>query len=294
MLFVGEEMPVLFWGITSAMTVSAIVFVALPLRKRPGKSDPSATVMLALIPTLAFGLYALVGSPPTVAAGSTPAHSITSEVKAKPASTNGKAAASVASLVDGLKARLNDEPNDAGGWLLLAKSYKHIGNTDDALAAYRRASTLGQFDADLDRLSTNAMAADTATETVEQGPALRGRVALSADAAPLVNAGDTVFIFARQTDSDRMPVVALRKPASQLPFEFALTDDHAMIPGRSLADFPELVVTARISSSGMAQDVSNGLEITSKPTSPASMERIALLITGQAQAGSPAGATQDE
>lgn len=58
--------------------------------------------------------------------------------------------ASVSSLVAGLEARLEQEPDDAKGWLLLAKSYWHLGRAEDARDAYGKASALGQAD---DRLA---------------------------------------------------------------------------------------------------------------------------------------------
>lgn len=55
-------------------------------------------------------------------------------------------AASVTSLVGGLEARLAENPNDAKGWLLLAKSHDHLGDRQAAWAAYGRAKELGMSD----------------------------------------------------------------------------------------------------------------------------------------------------
>jgi cytochrome c-type biogenesis protein CcmH/NrfG len=64
-------------------------------------------------------------------------------------STPKSAAAPVASLVDGLAARLHENPDDAGGWLLLAKSYRFLERPDDARLAYQRAAALGKTDPEL-------------------------------------------------------------------------------------------------------------------------------------------------
>ena len=61
-------------------------------------------------------------------------------------STPKSAAAPVASLVDGLAARLHENPDDAGGWLLLAKSYEYLGDPAEARDAYARAVALGISD----------------------------------------------------------------------------------------------------------------------------------------------------
>ena len=55
-------------------------------------------------------------------------------------------AASVTNLVGGLEAKLSQNPNDAKGWLLLAKSHDHLGDRQAAWAAYARARELGLND----------------------------------------------------------------------------------------------------------------------------------------------------
>jgi hypothetical protein len=55
----------------------------------------------------------------------------------------------VGSLVDGLSARLHENPDDAGGWLLLAKSYRFLERPGDARLAYQRAAALGKTDPEL-------------------------------------------------------------------------------------------------------------------------------------------------
>lgn len=55
--------------------------------------------------------------------------------------------ASVATLVNGLEERLRQQPDDGKGWLLLAKSYRHLDRMDEARNAYRKADELGHADA---------------------------------------------------------------------------------------------------------------------------------------------------
>lgn len=55
-------------------------------------------------------------------------------------------AASVSSLVSGLESRLAENPDDAKGWLLLARSHDHLGNSNAAWSAYGRARELGMSD----------------------------------------------------------------------------------------------------------------------------------------------------
>ncbi len=67
-------------------------------------------------------------------------------------------AASVSMLVGGLEARLEASPDDAKGWILLARSYEHLGEPDKAWNAYTRARDLGTTDTSLElKLATHVV-----------------------------------------------------------------------------------------------------------------------------------------
>ncbi|GFE63980.1 c-type cytochrome biogenesis protein CcmI [Litoreibacter roseus] len=65
----------------------------------------------------------------------------------------------IRSMVDGLAARLEDEPNDLQGWLQLARAYMVLGERDNAREALQSASLL----------TTNLPEDDPRRQTVEQG-----------------------------------------------------------------------------------------------------------------------------
>ena len=50
--------------------------------------------------------------------------------------------ASVESMVGGLEDKLRTNPNDGKAWLLLAKSYRHMGRMDDARESLERVRTI--------------------------------------------------------------------------------------------------------------------------------------------------------
>ncbi len=282
-----------FWGLTIAMSIAAIGIVVIPLFS--GKPRFSAATILpsVLIPLIALGIYSQLGSPDAVSVRSSAADRSQASTNSASSGRTSKGTASVASLVDGLKERLEREPIDADGWILLARSYEHIGRRPEAIAAYDRAKSLGKSDPTLDELLAGE---DSVQEqpTSLAGPSIRGRVALAPDVAAQVKPSDTVFIFAKETAAQRMPVLALRKPASELPLTFTLTDAQAMVPGTHIADFKQLVVTVRISRSGMAGDTLNGFEVSSKPVSPLDGDEILLLIVSDSADDLPRGGPDDE
>ncbi|MGI9206286.1 MAG: tetratricopeptide repeat protein [Woeseiaceae bacterium] len=288
-------MSIMFWGIAITMLVVAIGVLAIPMRA--GNARQPIIVVMLLVPAIAVGLYSNIGSPQAASLGSDdrqaqPATSGSATNRAAQ-SRSGQSVGSVASMLAGLEGRLEREPNDAGSWLLLAKSYQHLNRLEDAVAAYERASELGKSDVALEKLLVEAGQV-IQPPADDSRPALRGRVSLSADADELVSPDDTVFIFAKESREHRMPVVALRRPASELPLDFILTDDDAMVAGTRLEDYEQLVITAKISRSGMATDAVDGLESWSEAVSPRDQQKIELVITGGAADGAPNSADNDE
>jgi cytochrome c-type biogenesis protein CcmH len=58
-----------------------------------------------------------------------------------------------------------------------------------------------------------------------------------------------LFILARAPGGGP-PLAVIRKPPSAVPGQFTLSDANSMIPGRSLADFEEVTLIARLSKTG--------------------------------------------
>ena len=80
--------------------------------------------------------------------------------------------------------------------------------------------------------------------------------------------GDTLFIFARNSEGSRMPLAILRGTASELPKSFALTDAMAMTPNQTISLAKSVVVEARISKAGNAMAQPGDLRGTSAPLQP--------------------------
>jgi cytochrome c-type biogenesis protein CcmH len=104
-------------------------------------------------------------------------------------------------------------------------------------------------------------AAGTASAKAAAGGArLSGKVELDSAVAKSASPGDTVFVFARAASGPKMPLAVLRLKAADLPRAFELTEAMAMAPGMTIANFPDLVVGARLSKSGSATPSSGDWE----------------------------------
>lgn len=102
-----------------------------------------AVALLALSPPIAAGLYFLVGAPslldpPTIAASPAPAL----DAGAIAAMSDEDRQAMIESMVAGLEARLAQQPDDAEGWRMLARSQMVLQRPADSAASYRKLLTI--------------------------------------------------------------------------------------------------------------------------------------------------------
>ena len=215
-------MSTLFWIATIVMAVIAFSFVAVPLLKN--KQKTALTAVVIALPALAAGLYLTLGTPDATHSISAAGQTQTPTSKRSDKIGEEKLG-SVASMLDGLQSRLEENPEDGESWLLLARSYKFLQRTDEAFDAYEHATALGQFDAELDALRGGDVA------SALTGSQIFGNVELSPDARDIVLPTDTVFIFAKAVSGPPAPIAVLQRPASDLPIDFLLNDSQSMIAG---------------------------------------------------------------
>lgn len=92
-----------------------------------GQSAVAAAALAVAIPALALAVYHQVGTPeaPTLPASQMALMAMPQD--------------DFTDLIAGLQRRLESNPNDPEGWMLLARSYNSIGQPAEALRAYRRA-----------------------------------------------------------------------------------------------------------------------------------------------------------
>jgi len=85
-------------------------------------------------------------------------------------------------------------------------------------------------------------------------------IKVAPELADLVQPGDTLFVFARAEAGPPAPLAIQRRPASALPLTLRLDESMGMIAGMSLAQFPKVIIGARLSRSGNAQAQPGDLE----------------------------------
>lgn len=268
-------MNLLLFTAALLMTVVAMGFVAKPLivsyeRRSSGSAKLS---LLGVIVVFGMGLvlYGVIGKPGYSNIQATSSDAMTSIRTAQPSPKSDKVG-SVTSLLAGLEARLAENPEDAKGWLLLAKSYDHLGRGNEAKDAYAKAVELGMTDADLEtRLSTTGGVADPSKTEI------RGRVSVADTVADRVKPDDVVYVVAK-TNANPMPLAVLRRSASELPFDFVLSDDNSMVQGGGISGADSVTISARLSKPGDALNTPAQLGASSAAIDPQNAGDLALVI----------------
>ncbi|MGI9168032.1 MAG: c-type cytochrome biogenesis protein CcmI [Pyrinomonadaceae bacterium] len=115
---------------------------------KPVKAGRGVVYAVALgVPIVALSLYFRVGNPDAISASATARSQPTGPVSQQGAGQRSQQ--QIEANVAALAKRLEQNPNDAEGWIMLARSYGSLEKYGDASAAYAKATALKSNDADL-------------------------------------------------------------------------------------------------------------------------------------------------
>lgn len=91
------------------------------------------------------------------------------------------------------------------------------------------------------------------------GPVVGGMVSLSPKLRDKVAEGDTLFVVAKAPDGKGPPLAVWKHQGKDFPVEFRLDDNAAIMPGRMISQFAEVIVSAKISKSGVAESANGDI-----------------------------------
>jgi cytochrome c-type biogenesis protein CcmH len=211
-------------------------------------------------------------------------------------------------LVERLSAHVGQNPQDAEGWMLLARAQASLGRYEPAAQAYARvlelmpenrellvefvktlalagragfesgnyAAAVGYWERILPFAPPESEFARTVAASIAEArqlggtasASLQGIVSLNPALKNRVSPGDTVFVLARPVSGSKMPLAVVRTTVDKLPYAFKLDDSMAMAAGATISGQAEVVVAARISKSGNAAPQKGDIEGMSAAVAP--------------------------
>jgi len=166
-----------------------------------------------------------------------------------------------------IRRALAADPNNIKALSLAGTVEYDRGNFAAAIAHWRRILPLVPPGSEAERTVRASIAEAETRGGLTAKLSVEGRLELSRSALGRVQAGDTVFIFAR-VPGERMPLAMLRRRAADLPLDFRLDDTMAMNPAAKLSDAKLVEVVARISRSGSAALQAGDMETISRKVRP--------------------------
>ena len=101
-------------------------------------------------------------------------------------------------------------------------------------------------------LAVTGDSAETIAQTKTSGSStsLNVSVDVSNEVRKRFKANDAIFVYAKAKQGPRMPLAAQRLTLAELPADIVLDDGMAMVEGMNLTAFEQLVISARVTTSG--------------------------------------------
>lgn len=135
------------------------------------------------------------------------------------------------------------------------------------------------IDANIEEARALATDGVAVPNTSSRSVSIRGTVDIDPALKQRLQAGVTLFVFAKAVDSQGAPLAVLRTQPKSWPVSFLLDDSLAMLPNRRLSGFDKVIVEARLSKSGQAAAQAGDLQATSAVVSTSAAQSLSLRIS---------------
>jgi cytochrome c-type biogenesis protein CcmH len=134
----------MFWAIAAAALFAAALITFLPLLRGKSFWKPTALALLFLLPAAGLWIYSEIGTPEAIGVQGVPVAHATGN--AQVAGMGAQGAAEMEPMLESLRARLTESPEDLDGWVLLARTLKTLQRFPEALEALETAHGIAPDD----------------------------------------------------------------------------------------------------------------------------------------------------
>ncbi len=132
----------MFWTLAAAAVFAATLIALLPLFKGKTFWQPAALALVFLVPAASLWMYTKIGTPAAIDLAPPPR----AEAAGTAPADHTQGAGDMNSAIDSLRARLEQNPDDLEGWMLLARSYRSQQRFGEAVQALETAHSLAPDD----------------------------------------------------------------------------------------------------------------------------------------------------
>jgi len=130
-----------FWTIAAALLFAAALTTFFPLLRAKTLWKPLALALVFLVPATAAWMYTEIGTPQGINLKLRPAPARTAE-STSPDEAHSPESQEMDGMIAGLQARLEQNPGDLDGWMLLARTLKATQRFPEAVEALETANQL--------------------------------------------------------------------------------------------------------------------------------------------------------
>ena len=141
----------MIWPLLAILTLILLLMLSSPLLKGKSYSKPLISLFFVGFLGLSLGTYALIGRPELLQYGAlkpyqAPPGPTAQQVQAAQEMTPEERAEMIIAMVEGLAARLEDEPYDEQGWTRLIRARAVLGQTNKLAADTARVKEIFRDD----------------------------------------------------------------------------------------------------------------------------------------------------
>ena len=127
---------------SAALAAEAVTPASTPTDRGRSGSRRLLVALAAALPLAAIALYFAIGRPDALSTSATSSAAASQAAGGMPSAAGQKPGMDMEAAIGSLRAKLEKNPGDADGWLLLGRAYESVGRNDDGRKALEKAYAL--------------------------------------------------------------------------------------------------------------------------------------------------------